>query len=134
VRAVFDTNIFISALVIPGGRADAALQEVLQGRVSLVISRAIIHEVLAVLARKFGRDAEELSRVAIFLSDAADVVSPNLTIRILRDDPDNRVIECAVAGKADVIVSGDQEMLKLGAHQEIKIISLRSFLDHVAAL
>lgn len=133
MKAVFDTNIFISALVIPGGRAAAALESVAEGRVQLLISKAIIHEVLDVLARKFGRDAEELSRVAVFLSELGEIVSARMTIRVLKDDPDNRILECAVAAGADVIVTGDQPMLSLGAHEGIRIISLRSFLESLSS-
>jgi len=60
-----------------------------------VLSRPIIHEVLEVLARKFDRDLEELSRTAVFLSGLGDVVAPRRKVRVLRDDPDNRILECA---------------------------------------
>ncbi|MCI0439836.1 MAG: PIN domain-containing protein, partial [Chloroflexi bacterium] len=62
MRAVFDTNIYVSAFAIPGGRAEAALVKAVKGEVRLVISKLIIHELLDVLTRKFGRDAEELAR------------------------------------------------------------------------
>jgi putative PIN family toxin of toxin-antitoxin system len=129
VKAVFDTNIFISALVIPGSRAATVLESVIEGRVRLHISKAIIHEVLDVLARKFGRDAEELSRAAVFLSELGEMVSPRTTVRVLKDDPDNRILECAMAGRADVIVTGDQPMLSLGEHEGVSVISLRAFLQ-----
>jgi putative PIN family toxin of toxin-antitoxin system len=129
VKAVFDTNIFVSALAVPGGRAAAALDRVVSGDVQLVISRPIIHEVLDVLARKFDRDPEELSRVAVFLADLAELVSPRMTIEELADEPDNRILECAVTGRADVIVTGDQTMLKLGEYRGISIVSLRTFLE-----
>lgn len=128
MKAVFDTNIFISAIAIRGSRAEAAILKVVAGDVQLVISREIIHEVLEVLARKFDRNAEELARVAVYLSDLADVVAPRRRLRILTDEPDNRILECAVAGKADAIVTGDQAMLRLGAYQGIRIISLKEFL------
>jgi putative PIN family toxin of toxin-antitoxin system len=132
VKAVFDTNIFISALVIPSSRAAAALELVIEGRVQLFISKAIVHEVLDVLARKFGRDAEELSRVAVFLSELGEMVNPRRTLRVLKDDPDNRILECAMAVRADVIVTGDQQLVGLGAHEGVRIISLRSFLQTLA--
>ena len=49
--------------------------------------------------------------------------------RLLRDDPDNRVLECAVAGHADLIVTGDRELLDLKEFEAIRIVSLRSYLD-----
>lgn len=129
MRAVFDTNIFVSAFAIPGGRADAAILKAANGEVQLIISRAIIHEVLDVLARKFDRDSEELARVAVFLSELADVVTPRSRLKVLRDEPDNRILECAVTGKADVIVTGDQAMLQLGKYRGIRVVSLKDFLN-----
>ena len=128
MRAVFDTNIYVSAFAIPGGRAEAALLKAVEGEVRLVISKPIIHELLDVLARKFGRDAEELARVAVFLAELAEVVQPRRKIEMLSDDTDNRILECAIAGRAEVIVTGDRAMLELGEYQGVRIMTLRGFL------
>ena len=128
MRAVFDTNIYVSAFAIPGGRAAAALLKAVEGEVRLVISKPIIHELLDVLARKFGRDAEELARVAVFLAELAEVVQPRRKIEMLSDDTDNRILECAIAGRAEVIVTGDRAMLELGEYQGVRIMTLRGFL------
>jgi len=82
-----------------------------------------------VLARKFGRDAEELARVAVYLSELGEMVSPKRKIKILKDDPDNRILECAIAGRADMIVTGDQAMLRLGEYEGVRIITLKEFLQ-----
>jgi putative PIN family toxin of toxin-antitoxin system len=129
VKAVFDTNIYVSAIVIPGGRADAAVLKAVAGEVRLAISREIIHEVLDVLARKFDRNAEELARVAVYFSELAEVVTPKRRLKVLKDEPDNRILECALAAKASVIVTGDQAMLSLRAYRKVRILSLREFLD-----
>jgi uncharacterized protein len=129
LKAVFDTNIFVSALAIPGGQAERAIDLVIDARVTLGISKQIIHEVLAVLAHKFSKGPEELSRTAIFLSELAELVAPRKKLAILDDEPDNRILECAVTGHADVIVTGDRAMLNLRKYQEIRILSLRQFLD-----
>ncbi|HLA74983.1 MAG TPA: putative toxin-antitoxin system toxin component, PIN family [Gammaproteobacteria bacterium] len=128
MRAVFDTNIFISAFAILGGRAEIALLKVVEGAVSLIISRVIIREVLDVLARKFDRNPEQLARTAVYLSELAEIATPRRRVKVLEDEPDNRILECALAGKADVIVTGDQAMLRLGAYRGIKIQSLKDFL------
>ena len=65
MRVVFDTNIPVSALVFPGGRGEAALQRIIDEHDQLVLSKAILDELLGILARKFARDAEELARVAV---------------------------------------------------------------------
>lgn len=128
MRALFDTNIYVSAFTVPGGRAEAALLKAVEGEAQLVISKPIIHELLDVLARKFGRDAEELARIAVFLAELAELAQPRREIEVVKDDEDNRILECAIAGRADVIVTGDQAMLGLGEYQEVRIMTLREFL------
>jgi putative PIN family toxin of toxin-antitoxin system len=129
MKVVFDTNIFISALVIPGGQAEKAIRRITEGKDALFISRPIISEILSVLSKKFSRDSEALSRVAVFLSDLAPVVHPVKRINVLADEADNRIIECAVSGQADVIVTGDKKMLDLKEHLGMKIISLKEYLS-----
>ncbi len=113
MRVVFDTNIFISALVIPRSLAEKAILKIIGGADILVISKDIINEVLSVLSSKFNRDKEGLSHVAVMLSELAELVKPIKKISIFKDDPDNRILECAIHGKADVLVTGDKEMLQL---------------------
>jgi uncharacterized protein len=126
---VFDSNILVSALVFPGKQAERAVLRIIEGQDQLLISKPIVDEVLRVLARKFARDPEELSRVAVFLSDLADMMLPRRRVRVLKDDADNRILECAVTGHADLIVTGDQAMLELGAFEGIRLLSLRTYLD-----
>jgi putative PIN family toxin of toxin-antitoxin system len=132
LKAVFDTNIFVSALALPGGQAERAIDLVIDARVNLCISKEIIHEVLGVLAQKFSKSAEELSRTAVFLSELGELSVPRKRITVLDDEPDNRILECAVTGHADVIVTGDRAMLHLKKYQGIPILSLRQFLDEIS--
>jgi uncharacterized protein len=134
LKAVFDTNIFVSALAIPGGQAERAIELVIDARVNLCISKEIIHEVLGVLAQKFSKGPEELARTAVFLSELAELVVPRKKLAVLDDEPDNRILECAVTGHADAIVTGDRAMLNLKKYQEIRIVSLRQFLDEISIL
>lgn len=129
MKVVFDTNIFVSALTLPGGHGDLALRRVVDGRDTLVLSKPIVDEVLSVLARKFARDREELARVALFLSSIAELVEPLDPITALADEPDNRVLECAVTARAEVVVTGDRAMLELGEFRGIRISSLSDDLD-----
>jgi putative PIN family toxin of toxin-antitoxin system len=132
LKAVFDTNIFVSALAIPGGQAERAIDLVIDVRANLCLSKEIIHEVLGVLAQKFSKGSEELSRTAVFLSELGELVVPREKLAVLDDEPDNRILECAVTGHADVIVTGDRAMLNLKKYQEIRILSLRQFLDEIS--
>lgn len=129
MKLVFYTNIFISAIVIPHSKAEKAILKIIKADDSLIISREIINEVLSVLSTKFHRDREAISHVAVYLSDLAQMVKPTKRLRILEDDPDNRIFECALCGKADAIVTGDKEMLKLKGFEGIRIISLKEYLE-----
>jgi len=128
MRVVFDTNIFISALIIPGSQAEKAIHRII-GEDSLILSPTILKEVLGVFTRKFSRDREELAKVAVNLAGLALMVSPETRIDILQDEPDNRILECAVAGGADLIVTGDKAMLELREFEGIRIVSLRDYLQ-----
>ena len=129
MRVVFDTNIFISALVIPGCLAEKAVSRIIAGRDELVISPDIIKEVLSVLSAKFGREREAISHLAVILLELGELVRPDQRVRVFRDEPDNRILECAVFGKADRIVTGDKEMLRLKEVKGVKIASLREYLE-----
>ena len=128
MRVVFDTNIFISAFIIPGSLAETAIKKVIEGQDTLVISKEIIKEVLSVFSHKFRRDKEAISHVAVFLSELGEWVSPTKKINIFKDEPDNRIMECALSGEADVIVTGDKRMLKLKEYKGVRIISLKEYL------
>lgn len=105
------------------------MNRIIDGVDELIISKAIIDELLGVLARKFSKDADELARVAVFLTDLASVVRPRKKLQVLADEPDNRILECAVTGHANVIVTGDSAMLKLETFRGTNLISLRDYLD-----
>lgn len=105
---------------------------VIDSRVNLCISKQIIHEVLGVLAQKFSKGPEELARTAVFLSELTELVVPRKKLAVLDDERDNRILECAVTGHADIIVTGDRAMLDLKKYQEIRILSLSQFLDEIS--
>jgi uncharacterized protein len=131
MKVVFDTNILVSALVFPGGRADIALRRIIEKKDRLLLSKPILDELLGILARKFSRDAEELAHVAVFLSELSVVVKPRRKFAVLADEPDNRILECAVTGGADAIVTGDKALLALKNFRKVKLLSLRTYLEEV---
>ena len=129
MRVVFDTNIFISAFVIPGSLAEKAILKIIEEEDVLLISKDIIGEVLSVLSRKFGRDREGLSHVAVTLSDLAELVKPGKRVAVFKDEPDNMILECALSGKADLVVTGDKKILELREYKGVEIVSLRAYLE-----
>ena len=102
---------------------------IISGKDELLISKPIIQELLDVLATKFSHDREQLAHLAVFLSELGESVRPRRTLRVLSDEADNRILECAKAGNADAIVTGDQAMLKLGEYENIRLMTLRDYLQ-----
>jgi len=133
MRVVLDSNIYVSALTLPGGSADAAIGALLDGRATAILSEPILGEVLGVLGRKFSRDREELARIALFLTELSESVVSRKRLRVVHDDPDNRILEAAAAGRADLIVTGDRALLKLRSYEGIEIVTLRAFLARLTA-
>ena len=128
MKVVFDTNVLVSALVFPGGHGEAALLRIVENKDPLILSKPILDELLGVLSRKFSRDAEVLSHVAVFLSDLSLSVQPRQKLKVLKDDADNRILERAIAGNADAIVTGDRAFLALREYRRVRIIKLHDYL------
>jgi putative PIN family toxin of toxin-antitoxin system len=128
VRVVFDTNIYISALAIPGGYAEEAYLEAIGGRFELFTSVAILTETARVLQVKFDWTEDRTRQAIQEISQTATVLRPRPTLHFLRDEPDNRILECAMAARADRIVSGDRHLLSLKYHVDCAIVSLADFL------
>jgi uncharacterized protein len=128
LRIVFDTNVYVSAFVIPGSRSDLAFRLALRGAFELVVLREIITELRGKLASKVGLEESELGRVERTILGVAAMVEPGIELRVLEDEPDNRVLECAVASGASAIVTGDRHLLRLKTYEGIGIMTVSELL------
>lgn len=128
MRVVFDTNIYISALAIPGGNAEEAYLEAVHGAFDLYTSVAILTETARVLQTKFDWAQDKVREAVQTISQVSIVLRPRPTLHILDDEPDNRILECAIAAQAEFVVSGDRHLLALKHHADITMISLADFL------
>lgn len=131
IRVVFDTNILLSAILF-GGNPEKLIRLAWERKIRLLISPSILLELVMVLRDKFRRDDEEAKKAVQMIGSLADLVKPRHRIRVLNDDPDNRVLECAAEGKADWIVSGDSHLLTLKEYQGIPILKAVEFLKKFA--
>lgn len=133
IRVVLDTNVYISALMfggLPGSLLDLAL---LQSFLP-VISPALLDELDEKLRLKFEVSAEDAAIIRAKLESIAKIVRPDMVLHVIADDPDdNRVLECAIQGSADYIVTGDRHLLKLGSYEAIPIVTVRQFMDAAEA-
>jgi len=128
MKVVFDTNIFISAFLIPGGHGEQAFLLAQRKHVDLYTSVAILAETAQTLRRKFHQEEADIKAALKLISHAAEVLRPTVTVAALKDAPDNRILECAVAGHADMIVTGDRSLLALKTFRDIPIMRLADFL------
>jgi uncharacterized protein len=129
VRAVFDTNIYISAFITPGGRGEAAYLRAVSGELELVTSVPILTELARKLKEKFHWDDEQIKAAVRHVAGVAVVVKPMERLAVLADEPDNRILECAREAGAELIVTGDRHLLDLVTYEGIAIVTLAAFLD-----
>ena len=126
---VLDTNVIVSALVfggLPRLILDLAAKEIYQ----MFYSSPIQEEVKRVLHEKFGWDAGEITKRTNLLFAWAGKIHPQISLAIIKDDPDDdRILECALAAEAKIIISGDRHLLRLQSFQSIVICTPRQFLD-----
>ena len=131
MNVTFDTNVFVSGFTRPTGRAAQALARVVANIDTLFVSQHIVDELLRVLAEKFGRNDEELEIVAAWRTEHGRMTVPTERLTILADEPDNRILECALADDATAMVTGDRQMLALDHIGNTKIMSLADYLSGV---
>lgn len=130
MRVTLDSNIYVSALQF-GGKPLRVLQMGLDGELDIAVSEQILDETLRVLHEKFNWTTVDLQDAGQAIQVATYRVAPTESIDAVPDDPDdNRVLECAVAGNSEVIVTGDLDLLRLGMFRAIRIQRAADFLDH----
>jgi putative PIN family toxin of toxin-antitoxin system len=128
VKVVFDTNIYISAFVIPGGNAEKAYLHAIDGDFDLCTSVAILTELARKLDEKFAWEKEKIAQLITSISNLATVFKITPWLQVLSDDPDNRILECALKAVADFVVTGDKHLLKLKKYEHVEIMPLSAFL------
>jgi putative PIN family toxin of toxin-antitoxin system len=134
MRVVADTNVLISALMF-GGLPGRFLDLALGRRFTLLASKALLDELDEKLRGKFAVSESDALVIRAKLEGSAELADPDFQLNAVPDDPDdNRVLECAVAGKADFIVSGDRHLLRIGDYEGIAIVTVRQFLESAGVL
>lgn len=130
-RIVIDNNVLISRLLLPGSVPGRAVRKAVDAG-QLLVSDATLAELAAVLARpKFDpyitiADRQEFIRL---LGRIAERIPITYTVHACRDPKDNMILEVAVNGHADLILTGDQDLLTLRTFQEIPITSPSSYIE-----
>lgn len=134
LRVTADTNIYISALMF-GGLPGVFLDLAMRRAFVLVTSTPLLEELDEKLRGKFRVSSADASAIRLRLESFAHIAMPDFVLDVVVDDPDdNRVLECALAGKSDRIVSGDKHLLRLGSYEGIPIMTVREFLSSTETL
>jgi len=130
IKAVADTNVYISAILF-GGKSETVRKLAREGQVELLISESIFAEIAGALKRKFNWLDWQISEVMRDIRAITTLITPASTLSVIKEDePDNRVLECAVEGQASYIISGDEHHLQpLKEYQGIVILSPAQFLE-----
>ena len=132
MRAVLDTNVLISGLLWRGAPHECLLSAE-AGLYELVLAESIFEELRDKLIHKFGNSSEEADEILIGLRRCATLVIPTgRSGWVLADPDDDKFIESALIGHADVIVSGDHHLLDLIAVEGVPILTPRQFLQRLA--
>lgn len=133
VRYVFDTNVIISALLFENSKPAQALQYALTTGV-ILLSLELLEELNEVLGRErfnlyvTNEEREEFLEVLI---ERAVLVEITENIQECRDSKDNKILELALSGKAQYIISGDRDMLTLNPFREALILTADEFLTTI---
>jgi putative PIN family toxin of toxin-antitoxin system len=129
MRVVLDTNVIISSIFWKERNCHKIVEMAINKRIMNHISQDIIQELGRILIDKFEEPQEKAGEEIAVLSGYSELVTTDEKIEISRDIKDNMIIECAVACKADYIITGDNDLLCLKEVKRIKILSPKEFLD-----
>jgi putative PIN family toxin of toxin-antitoxin system len=133
MRTVVDTNILIRAVIRPRGTVGPVLLRLRQGEYTLLYSRPLLEELIDVLNRprireKYRLNDLDIQTVVGLILLRGEAVAPTEQIAACRDPKDDKFLEVAVAGRADVIVSGDKDLLTMHPYAGIPIVPPSAFL------
>ena len=138
VRAVIDTNVLVSGLLWPG-KSHLLIEQVRAGALTMVSSPALLAELAEVVARSKFKDilARSNTNSNLMLAQVrllAEVVDPPpLREPVSRDPDDDAVLALAAAAWPDLIITGDKDLLVLGAHGGVPIVSAAEAVARIAA-
>lgn len=128
LKVTVDTNILVSAFVFPGSTVIRIFDDVFDDFVELGLSDDILREFSGICVRKFDYEPEEAVKKADMVRHISKMVYPEQKVNVIKDEPDNRILECADKFRADYIISGDKHLLQLQKYKGVLIITPADYL------
>lgn len=133
MRAVIDTSVVVRAVLRPLGTVGPVLHRLRAGDYVLLYSPGLLAEILEVLRRdrfrtKYGVQEDDIEILLTLIVLRGEEILPSTHIENCRDPKDNQILEVAVDGKADVIVTGDNDLLVLHPFRGVPIVGPAEFL------
>lgn len=127
LKIVFDTNVYIAALLRPG-LSEELVRRGLRGDFEVMICIEIIQELKQKLDSKFDFPSNRISEYIAIINEKTKLVKIKNELNIIKlDKDDNKIIECAIAEKADLIISLDKHLLHLKKYKNIAILHPKTF-------
>ncbi len=133
IRVVIDTNVLISAILVPGSNPDKVMQLARSNFIQVISSPEILEKLEHTLRKKIKYPERQVKDFMIWVENLVKVISPVHTVsKICEKETDHRIIECALSGGARFIISGDKKhLLCLKKYKDIEIVSPAGFLERV---
>ncbi len=127
IKVILDTNILISGIGF-GGKPREILNLILDDKIEAITSQILLAELEDVIGKKFPKLAYSFTLIERQIKEKFKIVKPRKSLSISRDKDDNRVLEAALEGKCDYIITGDRDLLDLKNFKNIKIVTPDIFL------
>ena len=133
MRVVVDTGVLVSGLIRPQGTTGEVLRALRDGRFTAVYTTHMLVEVIDVLGRpafrsKYHIQPNDITALVNLIRLRGQLVIPSQTVTACRDPKDNKFLEAALAGEADVLTTGDADLLELHPFEGVEILRPAEFL------
>jgi putative PIN family toxin of toxin-antitoxin system len=134
VKVVFDTNVWLSIfmkkiLTDEFSKAKQELTVYISKDIIFEASKVLLYPKIAEILKKANVTEKEILRA---IEANSTIVNPKIKLKIIEEDAeDNKILECALASGADIIVSGDKHLLKLEKFRKTRILTPREFFDNI---
>ena len=130
IRAVIDTNVLVSSMIAPSGNESLIVLAARQGLIAPCLSQEICEEYSGVLARpKFGFSSEEIDALLSLLREHGEMFTPTPVRGGSPDPDDDKFIACALAARADYLVTGNKRDFREDQITPTKLVSAGELLN-----